>query len=326
MFINDNWKPHAIDRPNQFVNYQLYRQVKSSSDKKQPHQLIIFDSPYDLCECVEKNYQSNAWHGSEMAYFKSPESNNVWQFGDYTPNLKSTEESLRNGMAPEQVRQIFEKSIENLFDKRPDLKELSKQAMLQRRRRVFGIDGGDLDIDRVMCGTSEVWARNAKVKNAGRVVRIYFDIGVSAANDADHIINVISMMLAMADIIERGTMQCEIYMGVTNVEKQSTYIDCNGIIVKLKEAGQQIDIEKLLSMTSPAIFRYYMFSCYRNILDKNDCEGFGLGNCIGHTHQDFKDIVNADVYLNAGDKKYDTENKITMAIDELIGNSEILAA
>jgi hypothetical protein len=296
------WKKESI-KEGEAANYIAYQDGHKN-------RIVVFENADALVENFNKNFSqfggNGTWteNGQEFIHGDVDKAN-IWQFGRDFPTYRTTANALATGETANKYLRQVELVKDQLFQKFPELYELNEIAVTKRRRRRFSEDGEELDIDRYMSGDPAMFSSMPRQNVRNKIARVYLDICVSGGNDAEEITKNIIGMLAICDIIERAGIAIEIVIGATS---RGAATDTNNFNVSViaKEAGEPLDVARVLSFALPAMFRLFIFGTWANITNKT--AGYGFGNVLGDLNHHLFNFFNADVKVQAANRFMGEEN------------------
>ena len=150
----------------------------------------------------------------------------------------------------------------------------SEKAQSTKRRRVFELDGGELDIDRYMGNQDECWSRMTRGLQRP-VIRLAVSGVASDGNDEDAFAGTAALATCCALLAEQAGCSLEILgtIVIANVIKGTRE---GGSIMPIKHADEPFHQDALLSFGIPAVLRYYGFAADHNLLTGTVVNGHGV--------------------------------------------------
>lgn len=146
------------------------------------------------------------------------------------------------------------------------LPETSLPAVKSRRRkRRFGEEGDDLDLDRYLNGREDCFEyRKRELRtSATGVVRITLELCISSMVDAENLIWTGLSAVALTDKLENAGYRVELVALCTNIcthhgdKHHNSTLD----VVRVKDASAPLNIDAaLMAVAHPAAFRYWCFA------------------------------------------------------------------
>jgi hypothetical protein len=157
--------------------------------------------------------------------------------------------NLAAGIATPEAHEAFDRmrgAIEAQVSAR-----VSARASSAKRVRVFGEEGAELDLARLMAGDSDHWARRVRVAKR-RTFRLGLNIQLPAGEAPSAFQRMAAAICAAVDSLERRGYGCEITPLMFCEELATQRL---GIFRPAKEAHERLDVERILSWGSPFALR-----------------------------------------------------------------------
>jgi hypothetical protein len=281
---------------------------KEYTDKKH-NRLVVFDSSSDLIEAWKTNTVNKVWP-SEMRNQR----NKSWMLGNDYKTPEQTIEALENGEVLPRYMNRVDTIKGELFRNYPSLTELTDIALGKRRRRKFGEDGSELDIDRYMSGDPAMWSSCPPSQIRKRSARIYVDVWGTCGTNFNTFIENIVFAVALADIIEAAGVSLEIVVGTTATNFWSCNNDCT-VAFPVKKHDEPIDVARILSFGIVGFLRMVMFETYFGI------DRFNYSSSCGTLIYDIekaKSLVplDCDIIMKGGDA-YTDPNRVAVTVEKI---------
>lgn len=312
---NEKYKEQTyehLSKPGEYVNHFI--RVFDSINGRLPSQMIYFDSPRELVECVEAN--KDIWDDKDHGLKKfNPSSEHNWTFGKDFKTLGATTEAILSGAIPDNLVKDVDKFTVKLYDDHPELFEIEQNAMRIKRKRVFKESGDELNIDRYMSGDLEMWEKMSK-RPVKQSMKIMINSCLHCGHSADKFTKGMIMLTAFLDILDKAGISSEVWYAPIG-EGTTDSLHLSGVFAKIKSADEPIDIFKILSCGAPGLFRHYTFKVWCNLLKGKPT--YGLGSMVDNKNslEYVKEINGFDVMINANDTAKETFNIITNKLKEL---------
>lgn len=238
------------------IQYAPLSQVLKDSESNMNH-FLTFDSISHLVNCIDANTSSGLFQ-------KERTRDESWIFGNTFKNMETSRKCLIEGSVPEVLLDRVEELKQELFASHPELLDFEKRARKMKRKKSFSEDGGELNIDRYMSGEPEYWQRSIKQPKK-HVVKIFINYAVGADTDTEVFTKNVIAAVVIVDILRLANVNSEVWIGALG-RKQKHGLHLTGVFCKLKSANDPVDFSRLLSCSAPALFRYWTFSAWLNLL------------------------------------------------------------
>lgn len=250
--------------PNEFVNYTMERIFEDTNNK--PHMSITFDNIRDVIKCVDtNNFDLKCWHNigiddndcfdTSINWFSN------WTFGSLT--LDETREACMSGMLPPEIQERVQVVRDRIAIEYPELIDIQNLAYKTRKRRKFSEDGGELDIDRYMCGDPDMWQSVQNIKDK-RTIKMLFNSSLNAGADSDQFIEDMVICCMFIEICQTIGFAVEFWYAPISKDVTSA-IWQDIMLVKLKDAEHAVDEQSIISAGLPGFFRYYVMKTESNV-------------------------------------------------------------
>jgi hypothetical protein len=141
----------------------------------------------------------------------------------------------------------------------------AEKAKTTKRRRVFELDGGELDIDRYMGQQDECWVRVTRGLQRP-VVRICVQLSASSGNDESSFAGVAALGTCCALLAEQAGCSLEILITMLLTTIENNGVRETGSVYCVKQADEPFNQLALLACGTPALFRYYQRGIDINVL------------------------------------------------------------
>lgn len=241
------------------MNYENFEIIKSGSTfcqyvhKGKESAIIVFDSAAAL---VEYN---------EIEKWGEYSTNISWTYGnDGYGTSASTYNALKTGSILEKHIQLIDKYKEELYNRKPELKNLEHIAQTKKRRRKFNEDDGELCIDRYMSGDPAMFVKTTPTPIRGSIVRMHFDLPTRCDNEFKNFIEGMAWCIAMLDIIQSSGKSVELTIGYTATN--AIYgVPHTSMVFTAKRADEPLDTIKLMTYGLSGLFRNYVFNAWQNL-------------------------------------------------------------
>lgn len=243
-----------------------YREDFRLPDKRRC-ELLHFSGITELVETVTAGFKHKNWekkdsHGSEAH----------WHFGTLG-TVEASADCLLYSRPPEHVTKKAEAFKEALMSSEA-YRTASEKAQSTKRRRVFELDGGDLDIDRYMGQQDECWVRVTRGLQRP-VIRLAVSGTASCGNDESAFAGTAALATCCAILAEQAGCSLEI-LGTVCIHDLTDTVNEGGTVLPIKHADEPFHQDALLSFGIPAVLRYYGFAVDANLLSGQLNYGHGM--------------------------------------------------
>lgn len=278
-------------------------------EKDNLNHFLTFDSIGHLVDCVDSNTKSGLFEPEEVR-------KSSWTFGAIFKDMEKSRRHLIEGSVPEGLLDRVEELKQELFAAHPELLEFEKRARKMKRKKSFSEDGGELNIDRFMSGEPEYWQRSIKQPKKN-VVKLFINYAVGAATDTEVFTKNVIAAVVIVDILRSANVSSEVWIGALG-RRQKHRLHLTGVFCKLKSANDPVDFSRLLSCSAPALFRYWTFSAWLNLLAGSHMTD-GYGNVLdNHEAKEIRDYFEFDAMLHLQATEQSTFQIITDTLIKIL--------
>lgn len=174
-----------------------------------------------------------------------------WITGDYR-GIENMKEGFRKGIPPDEARELFNEIVKETVEVEDKFK-----GKMKKKKKTPSFDDGELDIDRVLSGTTDYFIK--KHRKEVPVARIAINTNFTSGADNETIKNSIIQGSRYYYYYRKLGIPCEIMaILVTGWGLKDYQHSIHEFL--LKRADEKIDLMKLVAfLCSPAIPRYYDF-------------------------------------------------------------------
>ncbi len=202
-----------------------------------------------------------------------------WRFGSLR-TYDATIRQLRNGTATTGAL----KAYDTFRSQMPD----PPAPVSIKRRRIYDITGNEPQVERYLIGEPALWERRQRSPHAAkRIVSLGMNCGHNAGEDESAFAETVARCVAVADALETAGYSVRV-LGVMasdmtgRIEHESSpHASLPNMIVApafvLKEAGEALDCQRLLSYGVPGALRSQGFAHWRRMAQFT--KQSGLGSC-----------------------------------------------
>ncbi len=271
--------------------------IENWGGRDAPMFVTEFDSLSDFADFNDTATEFSSWH---LGTFKDMR------------GIEASRTAVRDGHAPNEV---FEQYVALRGQLDAHVNELSASMPSAKRKRVRGIEGDEISIERVMVHDTDVWER--RVRGAARqTVRIALNVSHSAGTSQNEIVRGTVQGVALADVLQALGHTVEITAVEFSAHSANGFAQHTpgaahyAITAGLKSSLQPLDAQQLLCSSLPAIDRVMAFGIfgtytpglaegsrlYVDRVTKKHTDHFGIdvfsaGNDFRYTGPDSESIV-----------------------------------
>lgn len=232
---------------------------------------LIKTEPLDASEA--KSYVPD---GTVSEDIKSDMKYPGWATGDYQ-TIKNMKEGFRKGIPPSEAKELFNEVVKETLEIEDKFK-----SKMKKKKKSPSFDDGELDLDRVLGGTTDYFIK--KNKKEIPLARIGINTTFSAETETDEIKDSVIQGARYYYYYRRMGIPCEIMAMVVSGNDMGDY-SYSVHEYLLKRGDEKIDLMKLVAfLCSPAILRYYYFMIQEYLaIDINSKVKPGRGTPIRET-------------------------------------------
>ena len=237
-------------------------------DDKERRQLVHFSGITDLVTEHNERMQAGDWHPYQDGVYEKKQ----WAHGSLK-NVKNTERCLLLGEPPQHVIDKA-KAFQEALMASDAYRTASERAQSTKRRRVFELDGGELDIDRYMGQQDECWVRVTRGLQRP-VLRLAVNVSASSGNDESTFAGVAALGTCCALLAEQSGCSLEIMCAMTSHQTKAGCYE-TAMVFPVKQAEEPFHQDSLLSLGVPGLFRWYGFNIVDNAMTGETHYGQGF--------------------------------------------------
>jgi hypothetical protein len=205
----------------------------------------------DISDKRYTRYVSNPFH-----------KNDEWSLGTEFNTIEKTREALTKGQPAQATIKGIEEMRKKLLENETVKKTMEKGRSLKRQRK-FEMDGGELDIDRVMCGDPEYWMK-LQLGKKNNIIRIGFNFSMNCGNGEKEFYRLAAVASVMSDLFQVCGYSVEIMAAsfTSGGVHGNGAPNITGTIMPIKRADEPLDIMRVASIGIPGMLRKYGFAQY----------------------------------------------------------------
>lgn len=194
-----------------------------------------------------------------------------WRYGEYkTPEL--TRQALITGTPIQSHMRMYDKAKQRISSF--NIEDAQTSAVKQVRRRAFGEQGDELDIDRYMSGDVQCWQSKPAARKRTSI-KVFLNLSVSQSMGAKTMMQNTALFASVLSLVEAQGMSSEILLGTIQRRIGGGYVNQYIAYFTEKQSFQYLDESKLLSRGAPGLYRWYFFNVIKNM--QKGGPGFGYG-------------------------------------------------
>ncbi|GAC1605155.1 MAG: hypothetical protein NVS3B25_34470 [Hymenobacter sp.] len=228
-------------------------------------QLVHFSGITELVDIIDDGLANKEWNR------RSIDGRSSFTHGSLK-SIDASRECLLYTRPPAHVTAMAEAFKEALLAS-DTYRHASEKAQSTKRRRVFELDGGELDIDRHLGQQDECWSRVTRGLRRP-LIRLAVSGVASGGNDETAFAGVAALGTCCALLAEQAGCSLEILGTLIPRGTISGTFEC-GPVLPIKHADEAFHQDTLLAFGIPAALRYYGFATYLNLCEGVVSSGFG---------------------------------------------------
>lgn len=158
-----------------------------------------------------------------------------------------------------------------------DKLDINAVGMATRKKMVTRVAGFAPHVPNFIAGVPNnmIWVEEKKVQR--KVITIVYNVGCSGDRDAEEVAHTSARLFSAIMSLERKGYRLNLY--VASAQEKSSQRTC--MLVKIKEAGQHMDVLKMcLPMISPAMNRRFGFRYRETMPGLKECWVGGYGRSL----------------------------------------------
>ena len=276
--------------------------------------ITYFSSPNNMIDVVENGYD-NGWdnngHSDGTKRFDSQYSSALpWRWGEqYVHDIKKSKEMIRSGDISTNHFNKMNKLLAAV-KRTPEYNRIAK-ASQKTRKRMYGEEGDELDIERLMCGDPEHWS---KITKSGErpLYKICINGSANAGREGDYFFKIAAAAFILTTFKQQENKAVEIDL-LFKAANSTHDLDYSYNFINLKNANESIDIKKICIPVIQSILRVYDFAVTCNISKGTPSSGLGQPRKYENELENYQ----YDLIINADDFESDEESIIKYVRDKL---------
>lgn len=229
---------------------------KDTSGKE--HQLVVFDSLGDLVNKVELGIKSGAWTNKATS---DSWNDDTWRYGNEYRDEETTRKALLEGRASETV---MEKVYKLQKDIKPSLERRRKNGFSIKKRRRYGEEGSELDIDRLLCGDPYHWMRMSR-NSTPPLVKLFISVSANAGVSEDSFTKGAAILITTCENLENMGFSVEI--NAIACTSANGRLESFTYMCPVKKANERLDMMRVSTVGLQGIFRKYGFDVRENLME-----------------------------------------------------------
>lgn len=223
-----------------------------------------------------------AFPSEDLVNYKDKETEREWTFGSYGTEDASNA-AILSGNVSDRAWEQFRIASDKLDVQCEALLKVGKST---KRRRLWDVEGSELDIDRVLSLDDNCWVRTKRDAKA-RVVRLGINSAISCGNDESGFAKLAGLAAGLANVLTRLGYGVELW-DVCALEEGGCYEAASKHLTGnyskgkwivgttlMKASDEPIDAARIMACSIPGRFRNNTFAVLRSGLGAHS----GLGRC-----------------------------------------------
>lgn len=227
---------------------------------------LQFQSLRDMQDSIKEN----GWQHSKT---ESRFSDN-WTYGKHFGNHDTHMKALRHGRTTPSLVTHYKK-IRSVLERKLRVSKFTGQGMSCKRKRRFVDDGDEVDIDRFLANSDTPWVvtkRNKKARN----IKIAINFGLSCGNNENSFARLVSAGAYLSDVLTKIGYAVEVWGADATGYRGSLKLDEVCTAIKFKDSGQRLDVQRILSIGLPGLFRNLVFGILENKWKSDSTMGYQI--------------------------------------------------
>ena len=219
---------------------------------------------------MQDSIEENGWKHSKT----EERSEDSWTYGNHFDNHKTHMKALRQGRTTPSLVTHYKK-IRSVLERKLRVSKFTGQGMSCKRKRRFVDDGDEVDIDRFLANSDTPWVvtkRNKKARN----IKIAINFGLSAGNNESSFAKLVSAGAYLSDVLTKIGYAVEVWGADATGYRGSLLLDEVCTAIKFKDSGQRLDVQRILSIGLPGLFRNLIFGILENKWKSDSTMGYQI--------------------------------------------------
>jgi len=253
-------------------------------------QIIKLKSLSEITLITEDGLKNHEWTQSEYG-------SNKFMFGKEFPSLEKTTSAINKGQSSNETLKLVTKLSSQL---KPIISGLAPNGHSIKRKRRFGEEGANLDIDRLLCGDPYHWTKMS-TNRTPPLVKLWVNIAMNAGMSSSCFQKASALVITMAKQLEQMGFSTEINaVACSNVQTIKDRHDFV-MVMPIKKASEKLDVNRVSTIGLDGIFRYFTFSMRENLVHDGMGDG-GHGSSQGVSDKVKKELgIKDGMLVNAKD-------------------------
>lgn len=263
--------------------------VQTLEDEKQ--RFVDFGSSSNFVnvidECVKNGWSTTKTELKCIRDNASSGQGDDWAFGSFK-DADRTRTAAQLGLGSESVINKI-REIKKQIEYNKDLQILSHKKESYKRKRVYGLDGDELDIDRLLCGDPEHWQSTTKGKK-DNTVTLGINMAQNGGADEDDFARIAATCICACDLLTTMGYSVQI-TGFISCLNAVIGLGLTSCVFTLKDSMSPIDEARLSIIGAPGLYRAYGFLAWNCAFGHSDKFYYGSRN---RTPKELKDKLGVD--------------------------------
>jgi len=219
---------------------------------------------------MQDSIEENGWkHSKTKDRFEDE-----WTYGNHFDNHDTHMKALRQGKTTPSLVTHYKK-IRSVLERKLRVSKFTGQGMSCKRKRRFVDDGDEVDIDRFLANSDTPWVvtkRNKKARN----IKIAINFGLSNGNNESSFAKLVSAGAYLSDVLTKIGYAVEVWGADATGYRGSLLLDEVCTAIKFKDSGQRLDVQRILSIGLPGLFRNLIFGILENKWKSDSTMGYQI--------------------------------------------------
>jgi hypothetical protein len=213
------------------------RKFEHKTEKHGKFRIAIFNNAEEINESVQDD-------GTDLyaSLDERIKNNDSWSFGEYGG-----------------------KSVELINEGRCDVKPSDERIIKRvhggkayKRRKVYSDFDGEISTEQVISGSMTPFVKKKRIKTSGKTIDVVVSLSIHCGYSSDRIAEYAKAVSERVFTLVSQGRNVNVYYcsGATDVYKNG---DGCFSFIKLKSGRNKLDVQRIITMAYPGMFRYYIF-------------------------------------------------------------------
>jgi hypothetical protein len=233
------------------------------------YEILQFESLKDM----QAEIKRNGWEHSKT----EQRFNDEWTYGEHFDNHDTHMLALNHGRTSPSLI-IHYKKIRNMLERKLKVSKYAGQGLSCKRKRRFTDDGDEIDIDRFLANSDTPWVVT-KRKSKSRNIKIAINFGLSCGNNEQSFAKIVSAGAFLSDLLTKMGYSVEVWGVDASGYRGSLKLDEVCTAIKIKDSGQKLDVQRVLSIGLTGLFRNLIFGILEKKWKSDSTLGYQVQMC-----------------------------------------------